>query len=196
MEVLNQTPQVLDMRIHQKMPVTLKIMIANVTFKELLLFEDTLHKRIPSVQNVDRQHFDVRGKVAEIEVTLTGDSQRFVKELALIEFDDFEVEVLNQGKQALDIQINQKLSLTLKIVNVTFKELLLFEDALYKRIPSIKNVDRQHFEAIEKKAGIKIAIAGDLQQFVKELALVEFDDFEVEVLSQGKQFLDIRINQK
>ena len=195
-EVLNQTPQVLDMRIHQEMPVTLKIMIANVTFKELLLFEDTLHKRIPSVQNVDREHFDVRGKVAEIEVTLTGDSQRFVKELALIEFDDFEVEVLNQGKQALDIQINQKLSLTLKIVNVTFKELLLFEDALHKRIPSIKNVDRQHFEAIEKKAGIKITIAGDLQQFVKELALIEFDDFEVEVLSQGKQALDIRINQK
>ena len=195
-EVLNQTPQVLDMRIHQEKPVTLKIMIANVMFKELLLFEDTLQKRIPPVQNVDRQHFDEREKVAEIEVTLTGDSQRFVKELALIEFDDFEVEVLNQGKQALDIQINQKLSLTLKIVNVTFKELLLFEDALHKRIPSIKNVDRQHFGATEKKAGIKITIAGDLQQFVKELALVEFDDFEVEVLSQGKQFLDIRIDQK
>ena len=195
-EVLNQTPQVLDIRINQELPVTLKIMITNVTFKELLLFEDALHKHIPSVQNVDRQHFDVTEKFAEIEVTLAGDSQRFVKELALIEFDDFEVEVLNHGKQALDIQINQKLSLTLKIVNVTFKELLLFEDALHKHIPSVKNVERQHFEATERKAGIKITIAGDLQQFVKELALIEFDDFEVEVLSQRDQSLDIRIDQK
>ena len=195
-EVLNQTPQVLDMRIHQKIPVTLKIMIANVTFKELLLFEDTLHKRIPSVQNVDRQHFDVRQKVAEIVVTITGDSQQFVSELALIAFDDFEVEVLNQSKQFLDIQINQKLSLTLKIVNVTFKELLLFEDTLHKRIPSVQNVDRQHFEAIEKKADIKITIAGDSQQFVKELALIEFDDFEVVVLNQTPQYLDLQINQK
>ena len=195
-EVLNQTPQVLDMRINQELPVTLKIMITNVTFKELLLFEDTVHKRIATVQNVDRQHFDVTEKFADIEVTLTGDSQRFVKELALIEFDDFEVEVLNQREQSLDIQINQKLSLTLKVVNVTFKELLLFEDALHKRLPAVQNFDRQHFEATEKKAGIKITIAGDLQRFVKELALIEFDDFEVEVLNQREQSLDIQIHQK
>ena len=195
-EVLNQTPQVLDMRINQKLPVTLKVMIANVTFKELLLFEDALQRRIPSVQNVNRQHFEVAEKIAEVEVTIIGDSQQFVKELALITFDDFEVEVLNQTSQFLDMQINQKLSLTLQIVNVTFKELLLFEDALQKRIPSVQNMDRQHFEVTEKIAQIKVTIAGDLQQFVKELALIAFDDFEVEVLNQTPQVLDMRINQK
>ena len=195
-EVLNQTPQVLDIRINQKLAPTLNIMISNVTFKELLIFEDALNKRVPSVQHVDRGQFEVNEKFAEIKVTLTGDSQQFVRELALIEFDDFEVEVLNQTKGRLDVQINQKLSLILKISNVTFKELLLFEEALHKRIPSVQHVDRQHFDANQKRAGIKIAIAGDLQQFVKELALVEFDDFEVEVLSQGKQFLNIRIDQK
>ena len=193
-EVLNQTPQVLDMRINQKLPPTLKIM--NVTFKELLLFEDALHKRIPSVQQVDRQQFDIAEKIAELKITISGDSQQFVKELALITFDGFEVEVLNQTPQFLDIQINQKLSLTLKVANVTFKELLLFEDALHKRIPSVKQVNRQQFDIAEKIAEIKITIAGDLQQFVKELALIAFDDFEVEVLNQTPQRLDVQINQK
>lgn len=195
-EVLNQTPQVLDIRINQKLAATMNIMISNVTFKELLLFEDALNKQVPSVQNVDRGQFEVNENFAEIKVTMTGDSQLFVRELALIEFDDFEVEVLNQDKGRLDVQINQKLSLILKIVNVTFKELLLFEEALRKRIPSVQNVDRQHFDANQKRAGIKIAIAGDLQQFVKELALIEFEGFEVEVLNQSKQQLDLQINQK
>ena len=195
-EVLNQTPQVLDIRINQKLPPTLKIMITNVTFKELLLFEDTLHKRLPSVKQVDRQQFDVAEKIAEIKITIAGDSQQFVKELALITFDDFDVEVLNQTPQFLDIQINQKLSLTLKVANVTFKELLLFEDALQKRIPSVQNVNRQHFNITEKKAEIKVTIAGDSQQFIKELALIVFDDFDVEVLNQTPQVLDIQVNQK
>ena len=87
---------------------SLTLKIVNVTFEELLLFEDALQKRIPSVQNMHRRYFDVTGKITEIEATITGDSQRFVKELALIEFDDFEVEVLSRGKQFLDIRINQK----------------------------------------------------------------------------------------
>ena len=84
----------------------LKVM--NVTFKELLLFEDVLQKRIPSAQKVNRQRFDSTEKTAEIEVTIIVDSQQFVRELVLIPFDDFEVEVLNQTQQSLDIQINQK----------------------------------------------------------------------------------------
>ena len=85
-----------------------RLKVVNVTFKELLLFEDALQKRIPSAQKVNRQRFDSTAQIAEIEVTIIGDSQQFVKELALIPFDDFEVEVLNQTPQSLDIQINQK----------------------------------------------------------------------------------------
>ena len=193
-EVLNQTAQVLDIQINQKLPLTLKI--ANVTFKELLLFEDALQQHISSVENVHRQHFDVQGKVAEIKVTTTGDSNRFVKALALIPFDDFAVEVLNQTTQVLDIQINQKLSLTLTVVNVTFKELLLFENALQKRIPSVKDVRREGFNATENRAEITVTITGDSHRFVKALALIAFDDFAVEVLNQTPQALDIQINQK
>ena len=85
-----------------------QLKVVNVTFKELLLFEDALQKRIPSVQKVNRQRFNSTEKIAEIEVTIIGDSQQFVNELASIPFDDFEVEVLNQTPQILDIQINQK----------------------------------------------------------------------------------------
>lgn len=183
-----------EMTTNLKRSLTLKIV--NVTFKELLLFENALQKRIPSVQNMHRRYFDATGKITEIEMTLIGDSQQFVKELALIAFDDFEVEVLNQTPQVLDIGINQKLPVSLKIVNVTFKELLLFEDALQQHIPSVLNVNRQHFDVVEKFAEIEVTIIGDSQQFAKELALIMFDDFEVEVLNQASQFLDIQISQK
>ncbi len=182
-----------EIAVNYERALTLKVV--NVTFKELLLFEDALQKRIPSVQNVHRRHFDVTGKLAEIEVTITGDLHQFIKELALIRFDEFQVEVLNQTPQVLDIRINQKLSI-LRIENVTFKELLLFEDALQKRIPSVQNVRRQHFDVEGKIAEIEVTIAGNLQQFVNALASIEFDDFEVEVLNQTAQVLDIRINQK
>lgn len=192
-EVLNQTPQVLDIRINQKLS---NLRIVNVTFKELLVFEEVLQKQLPSVQNMNRMHFNVEEKIAEIEVTVTGNPQQFVKALASITFSDFEVEVLNQTAHVLDIQINQKLSLALNVANVTFKELLLFEKALKERIPSVEDVRRQHFNATEKKAAIKLTITGDLQQLLEELALIAFVDFEVEVLSQTANGLDIQINQK
>ena len=85
-----------------------RLNVVNVTFKELLLFEDALQKRLPAVHNVERQHFDQAEKIAEIEVTIIGDSQLFVNELTWMEFDGFEVEVLNWSKQSLDVQIKQK----------------------------------------------------------------------------------------
>ena len=86
--------------------------------------------------------------------------------------------------------------LTLKVTNVTFKELLLFEESLKQRIPSIENLNRQNFDAGGSRAEIKITVTGDLQQFATELALAEFTAFEVEVLNQTAEFLEIRINQR
>ena len=192
-EVLNQTPQVLDIRIEKK---SLILRIGNVTFKELLLVEDALKQHIPSVKTVGREYFDATEKSADVEVALSGDIQQFVNALGLITFDGFEVEVLSQNADGLDLQINQKLSLDLKVANVTFKELLRFENALEERIPVVRKVDREHFNADEKAAGIKITVAGDMGQFVEELALVAFDDFDVEVLNQTPQLLDVRIKQK
>ena len=84
---------------------------------------------------------------------------------------------------------------TLKVTNVTFKELLLFEESLKQRVPSIEGLDRQNFDAAGSRAEIKLTVAGDLQQFATELALTEFADFEVEVLNQTAEFLEVRINQ-
>ena len=86
--------------------------------------------------------------------------------------------------------------LTLKVTNVTFKELLLFEESLKQRIPSIEGLGRQNFDAAGNRAEIKVTVAGDLQQFATELALTEFTSFEVEVLNQTAEFLEIRINQR
>ena len=85
---------------------------------------------------------------------------------------------------------------TLKVTNVTFKELLLFEDSLKQRISSIEGLNRQNFDAAGNRAEIKLTVPGDLQQFATELALTEFADFEVEVLNQTTEFLEVRINQK
>jgi len=90
----------------------------------------------------------------------------------------------------------QQTQATLKVTNVTFKELLLFEESLKQRMPSIESLDRQNFDAAGSRAEIKLTVAGDLQQFATELALTEFADFEVEVLNQTAELLEIRINQR
>ena len=184
------------MQINQKLSLDLNI--TNVTFEELLLFEAALKKHISSTRDVRRQQFSATEKEAAIRISITGDMSGFVEKLALITFDDFDLEVLNQTLQALDIRIKQKQPATLRfvIMNVTFKELLLFENAIQKRIPSTQDVERQYFEARDKIAEIEVTITSDLQQFVKELAMITFDDFEVEVLNQSPQRLDIQINQK
>ena len=69
--------------------------------------------------------------------------------------------------------------MTLKVTNVTFKELLLFEESLKQRIPSIESLDRQNFDAAGSRAEIKLTVAGDLQQFSTELALTEFADLKL-----------------
>ena len=94
-----------------------------------------------------------------------------------------------------DTSASQK-QVTLKVTNVTFKELLLFEESLKQRIASIENLDRQNFDAAGNEAEIKLAIKGALQQFATELALTEFTVFEIEVLNQTAELLEIRINQK
>ena len=86
--------------------VTLKV--TNVTFKELLLFEESLKQRISAIENVDRQNFDAAGSLAEIKLTVTDDLQQFATELALTEFSAFEIEVLNQIGQLLEIRVNQR----------------------------------------------------------------------------------------
>ena len=85
---------------------------------------------------------------------------------------------------------------TLKVTNVTFKELLLFEESLKQRMPSIEDLNRQNFDAGGSRAEIKLTVTGDLQQFATELALTAFASFEVEVLNQTAEFLEIRINQR
>ena len=85
---------------------------------------------------------------------------------------------------------------TLKVSNVTFKELLVFEESLRQRIVSLEKLDRQNFDAEESKAEIKLSITDNLQQFATDLALTEFAAFEVEVLNQTPELLELRVNQR
>lgn len=86
--------------------------------------------------------------------------------------------------------------ITLKVVNTTFKELVLFEEALQKHIPSIQILDSQNFDASRKSAEINITTTDNLRQFSKQLVLFKFEVFEVEVLSLSAQTLEVRLNQK
>ncbi len=86
--------------------------------------------------------------------------------------------------------------ITLKVVNTTFKELVLFEEALQKHIRSITNLDSQNFDASRKSAEINITTTDNLRQFSKALVLSEFEAFEVEVLNLSTETLEVRLNQK
>ncbi len=92
--------------VSQGTSVTLKL--TNVTFKQLASLEKAMREQIRSVQQFHRRHFDLAGKIAEIEIDLKGDSQQFSTDLALTEFPDFEVEVLNLTPQTLDVRFIPK----------------------------------------------------------------------------------------
>ena len=85
---------------------------------------------------------------------------------------------------------------TLKVTNVTFKELLLFEESLRQRMVSLEKLERQKFDADESHAEIKLTISDNLQQFASDLALTEFAAFELEVLNQTAELIELRVNQR
>ena len=84
---------------------------------------------------------------------------------------------------------------TLKVTNVTFKELLVFEEALRQRMTALEKLNRQNFDAEGSTAQIKLTLSGDLQKFATDLALTEFADFEIEVLNQTAELIELRVNQ-
>ena len=90
----------------------------------------------------------------------------------------------------------QQTQITLKVTNVTFKELLNFEESLRQRMVSLEKLDRQNFDAEKSAAEIKLTISGDLQKFATDLALTEFTAFELEVLNQTAELIELRVNQR
>ena len=90
----------------QQTQVTLKV--TNVTFKELLVFEESLRQRMTALEKLNRQNFDAEGSTAQIKLTLSDDLQKFATDLALTEFRDFEIEVLNQTAELIELRVNQK----------------------------------------------------------------------------------------
>ena len=89
----------------------------------------------------------------------------------------------------------QQTQVTLKVTNVTFKELLVFEEALRQRMTALEKLNRQNFDAEGSTAQIKLTLSGDLQKFATDLALTEFADFEIEVLNQTAELIELRVNQ-
>lgn len=91
---------------------------------------------------------------------------------------------------------SEKSEITLKVTNVTFKELLVFEESLKQTMADLEKLDRKNFNANENKAEIKLIITNSSQEFATDLAQTEFVDFEVEVLNQTTELLELRVNQR
>lgn len=90
----------------------------------------------------------------------------------------------------------QGTSVTLKITNVTFKQLVLLEKSLKEEISVVKGFHRRHFASTGKIAEIEVDLKGDTQQFSTEVVLKEFPDFEIEVTNVTAKTVDVRFKPK
>ena len=88
--------------------LSVKVKLTGVDFRQLILFEQVLAKRLDGVKRFHRRSFDVMGKIAEIDVDAAGGAQSLSTELTTGEFPDFEVEVLNFTTSALDLRLKAK----------------------------------------------------------------------------------------
>ena len=107
----------------------------------------------------------------------------------------FLIAVFQMNSYAAD-ETPPQTQVTLKVNNVTFKELLEFEESLRQRMVSLEKLDRQNFDAEKSTSEIKLTISGDLQKFATDLALTEFAAFELEVLNQTAELIELRVNQR
>ena len=90
----------------------------------------------------------------------------------------------------------QGTSITLKITNVTFKQLVLLEQYLKAEISVVQRFHRRHFDSEGKIAEIEVDLKGDTQQFSTEMVLKEFPDFEIEVTNVTAKTVDVRFKLK
>jgi len=94
------------------------------------------------------------------------------------------------------LSTSQGTSITLKVANVTFKQLVLLEKSLREGIRGVGKFHRRSFDVAGKFAEIEVDLKIDPQQFSTELVMKEFPDFEIEVTNLTAQTLDIRFKSK
>jgi hypothetical protein len=87
-------------------------------------------------------------------------------------------------------------SVRVKLVNIDFKQLVLFEQALKEKVKVAKDFHRRNFDMVGKIAEIDVDIDGTSQEFSTELTSQDFLDFDVEVLNFTANVLDLRLKPK
>ena len=87
-------------------------------------------------------------------------------------------------------------SVRVKLTNVDFKQLILFEKMLKERIEGVQHFHRRSFDVIRKVAEIDIDIKGKAQLLSTELTTTEFPDFKIEVLHITANTLDLKLKPK
>lgn len=93
-------------------------------------------------------------------------------------------------------EIETQSHVNLKVSNITFKELLKLEESLKQRMAALEKFERKNFDAGIGEAEIKLTISDDLQTFTTDLALTEFAAFELEILNQTSEQIELRVNQR
>jgi len=87
-------------------------------------------------------------------------------------------------------------SVRVKLTNVDFKQLVLFEQMLKEKIKDVQRFHRRNFDVVGKIAEIDVDIKGGAQSLSTELTKEELPDFEIEVLNFTANTLDLKLKPK
>ena len=87
-------------------------------------------------------------------------------------------------------------SVRIKLTNVDFRQLILFEQMLKEKVENVRRFHRRSFDVIRKIAEIDVDVKGETQSLSTELTTTEFPDFEIEVLHFTTNALDLKLKPK
>lgn len=87
-------------------------------------------------------------------------------------------------------------SVRVKLTNVDFKQLVLFEQMLKERVKISQRFHRRSFDVVGKTAEIDVDAEGGAQALSTELTAQDFPDFDIEVLNFTANTLDLRLKPK
>jgi hypothetical protein len=87
-------------------------------------------------------------------------------------------------------------SIRVKLTNVDFRQLILFEQMLKEKVENVRRFHRRSFDVIRKTAEIDVDVEGETQSLSTELTTKEFPDFDIEVLHFTSNTLDLNLKPK
>ena len=167
----------------------IQLVIANMTFEELILLEQAL-KKWNGVTTVFLRSFDLG--IAVIELHYKGGAQRLAGELVRKTFGNFSLDIQNFSDKRIDLdvkkqQVAEPKPVKLVISQLSFEQLGQLEQAL-KKWEGIKSVSLQVFD--DGNAVFDIHAEQDAQHLANELERKPINTFALDV----KNFTPTQIN--